>query len=328
MTKSTVRAVKLRLRAVTFGPKPEMRWVPTERCTSDRTYQRTLESRRSQRLIDKIVAEFNWAKFGAMLVTEVTYNAAPVGRFENAQPSAPAAPAAPAQSEPAVNPYALHHALVAAGDHDAVETARACAAAGVSIPRYPIPSRNLAPGQTLALAAIAWAVKCYGRPRAETALTVLMTAFHDRPGRLRAPMVKAVMALLAGGADAATLAKILRLTNEADLASDVFIWMRDRGVTNIQAHYEALKQLMSQPRSGGNRGPGAPRKTARQAAAVDHGPDVIDRLRLEEQSAPVAAGVMRRCADCGQLFVPRTVGERRCGCKTREAQKSREAGAP
>src|SRR5258708_5555621 len=220
MTKSTVRAVKLRLRAVTFGPKPEMRWVPTERCTSDRTYQRTLESRRSQRLIDKIVAEFNWAKFGAMLVTEVTYNAAPVGRFENAQPSAPAAPAAPAQSEPAyaildgqhrhcaalelkipevpcvivavrganadrvaVNPYALHHALVAAGDHDGVETARACAAAGVSIPRYPIPSRNLAPGQTLALAAIAWAVKCYGRPRAETALTVLMTPFHDRPCR-------------------------------------------------------------------------------------------------------------------------------------------------
>src|SRR5258708_26770280 len=101
MTKSTVRAVKLRLRAVTFGPKPEMRWVPTERCTSDRTYQRTLESRRSQRLIDKIVAEFNWAKFGAMLVTEVTYNAAPAGRFENAQPSAPAAPAAPAQTEPA-----------------------------------------------------------------------------------------------------------------------------------------------------------------------------------------------------------------------------------
>lgn len=49
------------------GPRPELTWLPVGRLDIDPAYQRAIDTRRSQRLIGKIAANFRWAAFQAIL---------------------------------------------------------------------------------------------------------------------------------------------------------------------------------------------------------------------------------------------------------------------
>lgn len=320
---------KPRLLATDYGPKPDMRWVPAGQLRVNSEYQRTLESRRSQNLITRIVAEFNWSKFGALLVSETEPGVYEIidGQHRHAAAAELSIATVPCvivalgsvaerartfvganADRVAVNPYAMHYAQVTAGNPAAIELAKVCADTGMSIPRYPIAATGLKPGQTLAIGALSWGLRCYGTQRTVRAMTALMMALRDQPGRLRAPMIKAVIVLLASGENEEKLVRALRNHSEADFEATVFVWMRERGaIDQFHAHCEAIKWLMH--------GAAAGKTSAKVGTEV--GADVLETLRRDGLTQRLAPGVSRRCADCGQIFAPKRVGETRCGCRKR-----------
>lgn len=50
------------------GKKPQLKWLPVAQLSVDHRYQRTLESRRSQLLVDRIAERFRWGAFAAATV--------------------------------------------------------------------------------------------------------------------------------------------------------------------------------------------------------------------------------------------------------------------
>src|SRR5436190_718407 len=50
------------------GAKPKLSWIAIDRLRVDETYQRPVDSKISRRNIDRIVREFQWAKFGTVIV--------------------------------------------------------------------------------------------------------------------------------------------------------------------------------------------------------------------------------------------------------------------
>ena len=53
------------------GPRPEVGWIAVDRLTVDHSYQRTLDSSRSKKLVRAIAARFRWSAFQAILTTPV-----------------------------------------------------------------------------------------------------------------------------------------------------------------------------------------------------------------------------------------------------------------
>lgn len=207
-----------------YGPKPELRWVGTAKLSVDMAYQRSLETRRSQQLIARIAGEFRWSKFGAVLLAPL-----PLGAYALLHGQHRVAAArqlgldqvpgivieAPSKEEQAsafvganrdrvaVTTYALHHALVAAGDARAAAIARVCKAADVEIPRYPIPAANLKPNQTLALGTIGKLLGATAGINGATsegyvvvALQVLRKSYTDVQGALRAHLIQGLVLYL------------------------------------------------------------------------------------------------------------------------------------
>lgn len=200
------------------GAKPHLLWLPVDRLSVDHSYQRTLESRRSQRVIESIAANFQWVAFQAILATPT-----PDGgwliidgqhRVEGARRSGvtevPAvvvdAATVEAQADAFVrantervsmNAFALHRARVKAGEPKSAAAEELCRKAGVTIPAYPIPSASLKPGQTMALGTIVRMAKMTPAELPVMALTTVAEANRDRSGALRASVIQAVVNILA-----------------------------------------------------------------------------------------------------------------------------------
>lgn len=196
-------------------PKPELRWLPVNRLSVDMGYQRSLETRRSQELIARIAANFDWALFGTVMT-------APLGldtwelmdgqhRVEGAKragvvevPSVviqtPDAAArarifrAANQERVTMHAFALHHAAVKEGDPQAVEVARLCAAVEIDIPRAPVPRASLKPGQCLALACLRKLARDPRRDLVARTLRTLRAAFIDEVGGLQAHLILGLFA--------------------------------------------------------------------------------------------------------------------------------------
>jgi hypothetical protein len=231
-----------------FGPRPQLRWLPIDSLTVDRTYQRTLDSKASQRSIARIAGEFRWSAFQAILVTPALADDFYLildgqHRVEGARraghgevPAVIVATASTAEQASAfaranrdrvaVNAFALHHALLAAADAAAGTIDGACRAAGIEIPRYPIPADKLKPGQTMALATIAEIVARHGIAVAVPALVAVADAYREESGRLRAPLLRAVAAIVAErpGYHEARLTAILRPMTARQLDDAVHDW--------------------------------------------------------------------------------------------------------
>jgi ParB-like chromosome segregation protein Spo0J len=95
-----------------------------------------------------------------------------------------------------INPYAIHAARVAAGEADAVATAELALAAGIDIPRYPIPQNKLKPGQTMALSTIA---KAAGDKMGAAAVRIVGECWAKRPGGIPAAVLRAAWLALDQG---------------------------------------------------------------------------------------------------------------------------------
>jgi hypothetical protein len=200
------------------GKRPELAWLPVAQLAVDHRYQRTLESRRSQNLIERIAKDFRWAAFQAVLATAKEGGAGwlvldgqhrveaarrcriaevPAVVVEAASLAEQAAAFARANTDRvAVNPYALFHARLVAGDAATAAVARRCKAAGIVIPHYPIPADKLKPGETMALAAIARLPLNYGDAIATAALDCLGRAYRGVAGGVCAPAIAGTAMLL------------------------------------------------------------------------------------------------------------------------------------
>jgi hypothetical protein len=53
------------------GAKPDLYWLPVDKLDVDPAYQRTLDTKASQKLIQKIADGFRWISFQAILATPV-----------------------------------------------------------------------------------------------------------------------------------------------------------------------------------------------------------------------------------------------------------------
>ena len=201
-----------------LGKRPELKWLPVGKLKADPRYQRTIETRRGQALIERIGAAFHWSAFqailampdgeGAWLVLDGQHRVEAARRVKVTEVPAVVVASVSLEEQAAafvqanrdrvaVTPYALHHANLIAGDTGAAAIDRVCRKAGVSIPRYPGPADKLKPGDTLALGTIGALIKHHGEALAGLAIAAVAAGHRSRRGELRAPTFKAAAAILA-----------------------------------------------------------------------------------------------------------------------------------
>lgn len=194
-----------------FGPRPELAWLPTQMLSVDPSYQRTLNSRASQNSIARITEKFRWSCFGAILVTAAgdgwniidgQHRAEAARRLQIATVPCIVVPATPAAEQAAifletnrnrvpVNPYALFHARIAAGEDLALQTQKLLEEAGLSVPRYPLPKSELKAGQIIAFKTVEVATQSTA---ARQAVVAVGRALASKPGAISVVVLRAAIA--------------------------------------------------------------------------------------------------------------------------------------
>jgi hypothetical protein len=192
-----------------------LQWIKIEDLVVDPAYQRPIvgEGRRN---VDRIARNFRWSYFAPVVVAPVeggkfaiidgqhrTTAAAVIGvetvpcqvviaaRDEQA-----AAFKAINGSTTRISRMALHAAAMIANEPDALAIAEVCGSAGVELLRYPVPLEHQKPGQTMAVGAIAAALRRYGRETLTIALRCFTRTSNNRPGMLTARMIKSMCEVL------------------------------------------------------------------------------------------------------------------------------------
>ncbi len=197
------------------GAAPMLQWLKIADLVVDPAYQRPIVGKGRQN-VDRIARAFSWSCFAPVVVSPVaggkfaiidgqhrTTSAAILG-FE----SVPCQIVIAAQEEQAaafkaingmttpISQMALHAAALVASEPWAVQIAHVCACAQVELLRYPVPTDKQAPGQTMAVGAIARCLKQYGEATLITALQCVTQTSNNLPGALSARTIKALCAVL------------------------------------------------------------------------------------------------------------------------------------
>lgn len=199
-----------------FGTKPRLVWIDVASLRVDVRYQRSMEGRRSQNLIDRICEKFRWAAFQAIVVTpddaghlvidgqhrvEVARRLGiarvPAIVVEGLSLSEQAALFVDAnQSRVIINPFSLYHARLMAGDAKALAVAAFCRGSGVEIPRSVTQVWKLKPRQTLALKLIEEIALDASDADGRAAISLLLGVWPLAPGALSAVFIRAVTGAL------------------------------------------------------------------------------------------------------------------------------------
>lgn len=195
-------------------PKPALRWLPVAKLVVDMSYQRAIAERGVTNL-RQIATEFDWVMFAPVIVAAVDKErfaiidgqhrvtaAALCGVKDvpcqvvvadrNKQASAFAAVNSQVT---AITPMQLFAARLAAGDPRARELARVCKAAGVTILRYPVSSKLVKVGETMAAGQLARLLDRFGGDVLGTALRCITQTRKGNAGLVRAPIVAALCAV-------------------------------------------------------------------------------------------------------------------------------------
>ena len=197
-----------------LGARPELAWIDVDLLTIDSTYQRTIESRKSQALIQKLAENWVWAHCAPLIVTPSGEGEYLVidgqhrmhgARQRGGIPDLPCyvisemdrqaqAKAFVALNNDRIymNPYAIFHAERAAGKPEAEALYNLCQEYGVEIPKYPKTRDTIKPNETMALGTVR---KIFGAkngaPRLHTVLRILRKAQPDNHEILRTSMIEA-----------------------------------------------------------------------------------------------------------------------------------------
>jgi len=184
--------------------------LPVAMLSVDEAYQRTLNSNASKKSIARIVEAFRWPCFGALLVTQVgagwkiidgQHRAEAAKRLQIATvpcivvPEATAAEQAATfieinQNRVGVNPYAMFHARVAAGEDLALRMVELLKAAKLSIPRFTPNKKWMKPGETQALKVLEIALQS---ETSRAAVIAVGHAFEGKIGAVTTVILRAAM---------------------------------------------------------------------------------------------------------------------------------------
>ena len=191
------------------GTPPLLQWIAIKHLVIDPTYQRAM-LRDARANVVKIARDFDWSFFAPVVVSPVeggkfaiidgqhrTTAAALIGKIEVPCCVIIADLAKQARAFSAINGnitrvhlLAVFHAAVTAGDPDSVALKTLCAAAGVRICAYPVPSNKMRPGDTLAVGALKQCLRTYGAPILASALAALVSAAQGKAGLINQNTIK------------------------------------------------------------------------------------------------------------------------------------------
>lgn len=193
------------------GGAPELKWIAVADLVVDDAYQRPI-TRAGQRNIQKIAANFRWACFapvicarredGRFAIVDGQHRAtaamlAGVSKIPCLVITAPQAEQA--ASFAAINGavtqisrLALHKAALAAGEAEALRIHAVAEAAGVTVMPYPKSELNQQPGETLAIGALALAIRTEGDEVVILALRCVRETKNNLRGGLLAPVITAM----------------------------------------------------------------------------------------------------------------------------------------
>jgi ParB-like nuclease domain len=197
------------------GAVPMLQWLKIADLVVDPAYQRPIVGN-GRRNVDRIARNFCWSCFAPVVVSPVeggkfaiidgqhrTTSAALLG-FESVpcqiviaahEQQAAAFKAINGTITP-ISHMALHAAALVATEPWAVQIAHVCSCAQVELLRYPVPTNKQAPGQTMAVGAIARCLKRYGEATLITALHCVTQTANNQPGALSARTIKALCDVL------------------------------------------------------------------------------------------------------------------------------------
>src|ERR1700691_4070675 len=183
------------------GAPPILQWLLISELVVDPAYHRSIGPR-GRRIVNQIARNFSWSSFAPVIVVPVaptkfviidgerrTTAAALIGFDKVPCQIVTAAKAEQSAARRAINGLArrasrmaLHAVAAGSGEVDAVQLAEVCARADVELLRYPVAVARQAPGQTMAIGAIARCLKLYGRETLITALQCVTQTTNNRPG--------------------------------------------------------------------------------------------------------------------------------------------------
>lgn len=200
--------------------KPKLFWIAIASLRVDHRYQRKIAGRASERSVLRIAEEFSWSKFAPVVVAEVEDEDGTFAIIDGQHRTTAAALrqirdvpclilkagiaeqanafAAINGAVTAISTMQLYAARVAANEPAAIELRDACAEAGVTICRYPVPASMMKVGDTLAAAKLAQQLARYGRSTLIAALSCITRTGDGNVGMVRAPVVEALCAALEG----------------------------------------------------------------------------------------------------------------------------------
>jgi ParB-like chromosome segregation protein Spo0J len=190
--------------------RPDLEWIPVASCEADASYQRSIEGKASQRVIEAIAGAWSWAACGAILVMRAGAERFTVidgqHRIEAAKrcgvdylpgvvlAEMPVALQAQAfvsanRNRVQLTPHALHYARLAAEDIEALRVDAAVRRAEIVIARYPVPADKIKPNVTLAVGAVYRLVRRLDTDGAADVLAAVAEPFRAMRGMLRAPIL-------------------------------------------------------------------------------------------------------------------------------------------
>jgi hypothetical protein len=256
-------------KSVSAGAAPMLQWLKIADLIVDPAYQRPIVGN-GRRNVDRIARAFSWSFFAPVVVAPIeggkfaiidgqhrTTAAALVG-FE----SVPCQVVIAAREEQAaafkaingiitpISRMALHAAALVAREPWAVRLADVCMRAEVELLRYPIPVDKQAPGQTMAVGAIAQCLKHYGEETLITALQCVTQTANNQPGALSARLIKALCEVLDGDRErrdrGLDLLEAFDAIDLMSLQSAAAVDAAVKRISRVQAMAERIRSKLSQ----------------------------------------------------------------------------------
>jgi hypothetical protein len=211
------KLVGLKLSDIDRREKPRLHWIAISELRVDHRYQRKLEGKVSAKAVLTIAIEFSWAKFAPVVVAESDEGFAIVDGQHRTTAAAlrgirdvpclimQASVAEQAEAFAAINGGAtpvsslqIFAAKVTAGNKNAMQLRDACAEAGVTICRYPVPANEMKVGWTLAATNLGRQLARYGRETLVSALSCITKTGDGNIGMVRAQVVEALCSVING----------------------------------------------------------------------------------------------------------------------------------
>lgn len=252
--------------ALPRGRQPSIEWVPLGELRIDDSYQRSIETDASRKLIRAIAAEWDWDVFDVLKVSRRPDNSLFVIDGQHRRAAAElrgditqlpcvlkrcAGPAEEARIFIASNRGRKRmsriddfRAALGAGDADALAIARLVDAAGLKIARHEQPA-HVAPGELMIVGSLRTLFIKHGERALGQALTLIGEAFPDEVLVQPAAMLGAILALLAHERPAIDPDRLFQtlLTGTTQQWSD---WANLRMLSGTQSKILALRALVRQ----------------------------------------------------------------------------------